>query len=134
MARRSKNSGKGSVVIIALAIILAGVSAVIRGVQEYYAAILIACGAVAVLALAMLAMRLVRGAGRSSTLSTDKDGSVTIKQTGSYKVSPTARQAALQQKGRHTEFASRPVSSADAWTTGSSAIRITPIIDSPRRN
>jgi tellurite resistance protein len=82
----------------------------------------------------MLAMRLLRGAGRSSTLSTDKDGSVTIKQTGSYKVSPTARQAALQQKGRHTEFASRPVSGADAWTTGSSAIRITPIIDSPRRN
>ena len=56
MARRSRNSGKGSV---ALAIILAGVSAVVRGVQEYYAAILITCGAVAVLALAMLAMRLV---------------------------------------------------------------------------
>ena len=120
-----RNSGKG------IAIILAGVSAVVRGVQEYYAAILIACGAVAVLALAM---RLVRGAGRSSTLSTDKDGSVTIKQTGSYKVSPTARQAALQQNGRHTEIASRPVSGADAWTTGSSAIRITPIIDSPRHN
>jgi hypothetical protein len=58
MARRSRNSGKGSVVIIALAIIFAGVSAVVRGVQEYYAAILIACGAVAVLALAM---RLVNG-------------------------------------------------------------------------